>query len=314
MRRLRTEPLGRGGVAGLWPAVAMGLIVVGCTASPGPVASPSASAVGSDAPTASTTAETRLRGVVALGHSGLTGEGSDPSRPGQEARENSWATGTAPEVNSIYQRLIAVRPETDGHVANVAQAGAPASALLAQARNALEEVPAPELVIIQTIDGDIRCDGTDDAHVPEFGAAVSETLEVITEASPESRILMFGQAGRPAMEAEALADEPEIRRMFGGTGICDFFNPQGTLVPERLATLTGIIEQYEAEQARVCGMVPQCETDEGLLATHVREDDHLAPDGNHLGVRGLAAIAELIWPTVVDLLDLEVGTKGWIVY
>ena len=36
-------------------------------------------------------------GIIALGHSGMTGEGSDPTRPGQDARENSWATGTAPD-------------------------------------------------------------------------------------------------------------------------------------------------------------------------------------------------------------------------
>lgn len=62
-------------------------------------------------------------GVIAVGHSGLTGEGSDPDRPGQDAMENSWATGDAPAVNSIYQRLVAARPATKGHVANMAVGG-----------------------------------------------------------------------------------------------------------------------------------------------------------------------------------------------
>ena len=74
-------------------------------------------------------------GVIAIGHSGLTGEGSDPSRPGQVALENSWATGTSPQVNSIYRRLVAVRPETEGHVANTAEGGASASTLFAQAQS-----------------------------------------------------------------------------------------------------------------------------------------------------------------------------------
>src|SRR5215217_954178 len=38
-------------------------------------------------------------GIVAIGHSGLTGESSDLDRPGEPAPENSWATGTNPEVN-----------------------------------------------------------------------------------------------------------------------------------------------------------------------------------------------------------------------
>lgn len=117
------------------------------------------------------TPQPTARGVVALGHSALTGEGSDPSRPGQEAR-NSWATGTNREVNSIYQRLVAHHPGTEGQVANAAEAGAPASRLAGQARTALASVGAPQLVIIQSIDGDIRCDGTDDTHVPEFGTAL----------------------------------------------------------------------------------------------------------------------------------------------
>lgn len=111
-------------------------------------------------------------GVIAIGHSGLTGEGSDPDRPGQDAMKNSWATGDVPAVNSIYQRLIAVRPDTKGHVANMAVGGATSDTLASQAMAALEEVPAPELVIIQTIDNDIRCDGTDEAHLEELGLTV----------------------------------------------------------------------------------------------------------------------------------------------
>jgi hypothetical protein len=117
------------------------------------------------APTSLETAEPI--GLVALGHSALTGENSDPDKPGQPALENSWATGTADGLDSIYQRMVELRPETEGHVENFAQGGAPAASLRAQATTALQNVPTPELAIIQTIDGDIRCDGTDDVHVAE---------------------------------------------------------------------------------------------------------------------------------------------------
>jgi lysophospholipase L1-like esterase len=110
---------------------------------------------------ASTTDAATPVGVIAIGHSGLTGENSDPKHPRQEAKENSWATGTAADVNSIYTRLIAIRAETEGHVANTAQGGAVARSLSSQATAALAVVPRPALVIIQTIDNDIRCDGTD---------------------------------------------------------------------------------------------------------------------------------------------------------
>ena len=77
------------------------------------------------------------------------------------------------------------------------QGGAPASSLVGQAQFALETVPTPALVVVQTIDSDIRCDGTDRTHVTEFGVALADALQVVTTASPDSRILVVGQLGRP---------------------------------------------------------------------------------------------------------------------
>jgi hypothetical protein len=246
-------------------------------------------------------------GVIAIGHSGLTGENSDPNRPGQEARENSWATGTNPEVNSIYQRLIAVRPETEGHVANTAQAGAPAALLAGQADAALAQVPTPALVIIQTIDGDIRCDGTDADHVAEFGASVAEALDVIQTASPSSRILMVGQLGRPdpAFVEKLVAADPAAKSTLPGPGPCAFFNSAGGLVEENFETLTRIIEGYEAEQERLCAAVPHCRTDGGARAAYVDELENFTSDWNHLNLRGSARAAEIAWPAVVALLELS---------
>jgi hypothetical protein len=245
-------------------------------------------------------------GVIALGSWGLTGAGSDPDRPPEFAvPENSWATGTSPEIDSIYQRLVAVRPETEGHVSNQARAegGARSNTLAYQAETALEEVPAPALVIIDIIGPDIRCDGTDEAFVPQFGEYLSETLDVITSTSPESRILMVDLQGRPALFAELLMDYPEIMADYSGTGMCDYFDPEGQLVPEALETEAGIIAAYEAEQARVCTSVPQCHTDGGLMAAWVGEAADFSSDSS-LSVEGNAHKAEMLWPVVAEILDL----------
>src|SRR5215218_6818384 len=54
--------------------------------------------------------------VAVLGHSGATGESSDPNKPRHyEARENSWASGTNPAVKSLYLRLLSVNPKLEGH-------------------------------------------------------------------------------------------------------------------------------------------------------------------------------------------------------
>ena len=236
----------------------------------------------------------------------MTGEGSDPNRPGQDALENSWATGTSPQVNSIYRRLVAVRPETDGHVANTAEGGASASTLFAQAQRALETVPTPALVVVQTIDNDIRCDGTDGTHVPEFGVALRDALEVVTTASPDARILVVGQLGRPSPSfvKKLVAEDPTVKAGLTGSGMCAFFGPDGALNKKGFATGTSIIEDYETEQARVCAMVPNCRTDDGARAAYVDRLENFSSDWNHLNVRGQAEIAEITWPAATALLEL----------
>ncbi|MGE5073150.1 MAG: SGNH/GDSL hydrolase family protein [Anaerolineae bacterium] len=244
-------------------------------------------------------------GIIAIGHSGLTGESSDPSRLGQDAPENSWATGTNPAVNSIYQRLVAVEPEAEGHVANLAEGGAVARQLANQAKQALQLVPAPQLVIIQTIDNDIRCDGSDDKNIPIFGDTLTKALDSIVAATPNSRILMVSQPGRPAGFAAAVASNPAAKDKYEGNGICDLFNLDGSINQDHINTLTSIIERYEAEQERVCAAFPQCSTDHGALTKYKDNLGDLAGDWTHLAVRGHTQLAELIWPIVAQ----ELGVK-----
>jgi hypothetical protein len=242
-------------------------------------------------------------GIIALGHSGMNGQNSNPAMPGYGAPQNSWSTGTNPEVNSVYQRLIAIQPEHEGHVFNAAEGGATSDALAEQAEFALNAVPAPALALIYVIGNDFRCDGSDnEARVAKFGENVKAALDVIVEASPRSRILIAGDVARPAQAAEALGADEAIRAASSGTGPCDFFTPDGKLAPERIAYLTGIIEDYEAEQARVCELVPQCSTDSGVLATYQEDVSRLIPGDGHLNIAGQAAVAELIWPTVEALM------------
>ena len=293
----------------IWTLVV--IVLTGC----GPAVSPAANVTSpSEAPTPSAAASSPSGtigpssgapvGIIAVGHSGLTGEGTGGI---YEARpENSWATGTSPAVNSVYLRLLSVRPETEDHLANTAMGGASASTLADQVGRALRQVPYPALAIISTVDNDIRCDGTDDAHIPEFGAQVKAALEQIHEASPNTHMLVVGQPGRPSIPfiETLVAAVPDQREALTGTGMCDFFDPDGTLVEDNVVTLTGIIDAYEVEQARVCAEVPNCVTDGGVRAAYVDTLDNFAPDYAHLNVAGQAAEAELIWPVAQELLGL----------
>jgi lysophospholipase L1-like esterase len=205
--------------------------------------------------------------------------------------------------------LVAERPEIEGHVSNRAEGGATAAELAAQARVALKDVPDPQLVIIQTIDNDIRCDGTDDAHVAEFGASVEDVLTVLTRAAPDTKILMITQPGRPALELESMADviqsTPAAKAVYSGPPPCGMFDENGNPLPENVAALTSIIESYEAEQQRVCAEYPQCGTDGGQLAAFRREPAMVSSDFNHLNPTGQAALASAVWPVVEQLLGLS---------
>jgi hypothetical protein len=199
-------------------------------------------------------------------------------------------------------RLVAQRPETEGHVANAAQGGARASLLAGQAQVALREVPTSALVIIQTIDNDIQCDGHDAQQIHAFGVAVSEALKTITEASPKSRILIVGQPGRPTVkdiEAEAKRD-PQFKKEMTGPGGCTFFSPNGKINEANIAALVHRIEGFEAEQARVCAAFSGCATDKGVSAKFrdAPEDWILG----HRNVHGLARLAALFWPVVAKLM------------
>jgi hypothetical protein len=210
-------------------------------------------------------------------------------------------------VNSIYARLVAADPAYKGHVANAATGGAPSSALAAQAEQVLSQVPRPALVIVATVDGDIRCDGTDSDNVATFGSAVHDAFAIIADTSPETKIVIVSQRGRPTGYAAMLEELDETERETG-SGVCDMFDPStGARDEKHIGTLTDIIEAYEAEASRVCDEFPTCFTDGGLLATLEENPDFYADDLNHLNAQGQAWMAESIWPVVADAMGMSSG-------
>jgi len=266
-----------------------------------PSAAPSSAARASTAPSPSVD-RSKPVGLIAMGHSGITGEGTGGQN--QAVPTKSWATGTLPEVDSVYLRMVDVVPATDGHVANAGQGGAPASELAAMAELALGTVPVPALAIIQTIDADIQCDGRDTDRITAFGENVRKAIQVVVDASPNGHVLVVGQLGRPSVAfiKTLVAKDPSQRDALSGSGPCDFFDASGNLVPAHFANLTAIIDAFEAEQAKVCAPFKQCTTDKGARARYVDKLENFSADWNHLNVHGQAAEAELIWPVVQQML------------
>ena len=246
-------------------------------------------------------------GVVAIGHSGMTGFHSDPAAPDEDALPNSWATGTNPAVDSIYARLLRAVPETADHVANLARDGAKAELMPYQAQDALRVVPVPRLALVQIMDNDIRCDGTDSAHLAEFRASVREAVTTLVTASPRVTVVIVGGAGRPAAYAAAIATLPTTPAELVGDGPCAMFSANTVVNAKEVARITTLMEGYEAELARACAGIQQCHTDAGAAGRIPDSLDGYGTDLGHQSVIGHARTAAAVWPEVAKALGLPTG-------
>ena len=167
-------------------------------------------------------------------------------------------------------------------------------------------VPAPQLAIIQTIDNDIRCDGTDSSHVAEFGDSVRAALRTISAVSPHTQILMVTAQGNPASElklmAPLIATNPTVRQLYTGGAPCGMLDSAGKVIPANVAALLAIGDAYLAEQSRVCDEFPTCQTDGGALKSFKHDPSVVARDFNHLNIRGLAEVSAAEWPSAQSAL------------
>ena len=244
-------------------------------------------------------------GLVALGHSGMTGFQSDPANPGMNALANSWATGTNPAVRSIYERMVAALPETADHVANVSRNGEKADGLEFQVDAALAIVPTPRLALIQIMDNDIRCDGTDAAHLPEFRAQVRSTVQKLVDASPGIQVVLVSGPGRPARWAAAVAELSKTPEDLIGSGPCIPFSAPHQVNQTEVRHMTTLIQQYEAELTKACQGISQCHTDGGAAANIQDTIKDYGEDLQHNSVLGHAHIAAAVWPVAAQAMGLR---------
>ena len=230
--------------------------------------------------------------IVVIGHSGATGEDSNPAQPHVEIRANSWATGTNPAVHSVYQRILAKNPGIREHNFDLAQGGANVDQLLDQARNAVQLTPKPQLVLIQTIDSDMGCPAHP-ADYASFRAKLRAVLQLLTRGLPQAKLFIASQLGMPTTEWQTytLAERQQV----GGTGPCDYLNPQGKVVASRLARLVRIIRGYEAQVKKACAQAPRCSFDGPIYTRQVHRRKYVSEDLNHLSVAGHAWAARVAW-------------------
>jgi lysophospholipase L1-like esterase len=234
--------------------------------------------------------------IVVLGHSGTTGANSDPDQQGSDARQNSWATGENPEVDSIYNRILALNPAVRGHNSNFGIDGSTVNNLEAELVQALAVNPLPDLFMIQEVDNDMQCDGTDPQNYPKFGATLTNALKEIVAAAPKATILLVsGPPGTVDNFGQIVANLPEGKLKNQGDGPCDMFDLDGKAVPAHWRYQEEVIMGYQAQLKSVCAEFTQCRYDGGALYRMKITADDLAPDAQHLSISGHRKQAALEW-------------------
>lgn len=239
----------------------------------------------------------QLDAIAVLGHSGATGTMSDPANPARDAVENSWATGDNPEVRSIYLRLLETHPELEGHNYNGAVNGSTVDTLAEQLDAVLGTAEVvPDVVLIQTIDNDMRCDGTDAANYTVFARALDEQLTAIAARAPDAQVYLTSQWASVKAWTRWAARHEETVAENSGSGPCDVFDSTGRPRRAGMRSLQSIVDAYWARLEKVCETHPGCFTDGyAQQQEFVPADRDLSIDLNHLSVAGHAKFAAIAW-------------------
>ena len=250
-----------------------------------------------EAPSTEPVATPELDSIAVIGHSGATGTVSDPANTLRDAVENSWATGDSPAVRSIYQRLLRTHPALEGHAYNAAVNGTQVTDLAAQVDDLAETVEViPDLVIIQTIDNDQRCDGTDEQNYRPFGRALDDVIDKIDDTMPGAWVYLVSPWADVATWTNWAQHVNSHVANLSGTGPCDVFDARGRPRPAGIESQQKIVDGYWAQVEEVCHRHARCFTDDRSLEEHfVPTDEDVSIDSSHLSIAGHAKYAAIAW-------------------
>jgi hypothetical protein len=284
-----TTPFSRSSRLTATAALALGLAL--CTSCGSGSSSPSGATAPAPSPAGDSTYPSS---IVAIGHSGLTGYDSDPQQPAVDIQSNSWATGTNADVDSIYLRVLAENPAIEDHVENFAIDGSTVDSLFDQEAQAAAVTPTPGLVIVQSIDNDIKCDGTDPQNYGPYRTKLTAVLDALTTDLPDADIFFVSQWGSvKEYDRTVMKIDPDH---VTGTGPCDPIDLETRkLDPKHEVYLQHLVDHYWSIVTDVCRQYPTCRTDHGVMQQMKLDRSDLAQDMNHLSVAGHHKMAALAW-------------------
>ena len=171
-----------------------------------------------------------------------------------------------------------------------------ASISSSQAERALAIEPRPDLFLIQTVDNDIRCDGSDPDNYAPFAAKLEAVLRAITVAAPKAIVLVVSGAWSTTERYLEIATHlPGARASNMGPGPCALFDASGNPIPANQRTLEGIAVRYLDEVKSACANFSACQYDNGALHDIAVDENDLTSDGFHFTIVGQRKQAALEW-------------------
>jgi hypothetical protein len=249
--------------------------------------------------------------IAVLGTPTAAGWGSNPAHPFQEARDNSWATGTNPAVESIYSRLLAADPAVKGHNGNFANgevapeaAGHELEDFAGQVHVLLRQKVKPDLVLVQVIDRAMKCDGTTERNFADYGAKFGDSLDALAQGLPNARILVVSQWGSFASYVKYLQGlDKGARLKNAGKKPCQLVSsPSGAVVPSRVAYARSIVAGEEKQLHAACAKVPGCHYDGGAASGIALTAADVADFQYTPTIQGQAKIAAAEWKVLSGFL------------
>ncbi|WP_285471720.1 GDSL-type esterase/lipase family protein [Actinoplanes sp. NBRC 101535] len=267
---------------------ALALACDGAGADPGPTGEPEPSRSTTSLPSS----------MAALGDSITAGFGSCPVFVA--CTRNSWSTGSSSAVSSHYRRILEDNPKIKGEAHNLAEPGAEADALAAQATRAVDLGVQYVTVLIGANDA---CAGRvqDMTTVATFRKEVDRGLKRLRKGLPKARVLVVSIPDLYRLWQVGRTDDEAVRVW-----------AQGRICPSMLADPASRADADDARRKRVRDRIEayneqlrlackaygrRCRTDGGR-AHEVRFDLDLVNriDYFHPNVEGQNELAAVVYP------------------
>ena len=239
--------------------------------------------------------------VDALGGSVTRGFNTDCPEGWTDCPDNSWATGANPAVASVYQRLVALNPQLEGHNFNDAESGTTMVALDGQADSAVQR--GAELVTIAMGTND-ACGGRTGVmtDVSVFRDAFTRAMDTLTKGLPDARVHVVSVPDL-YRRWQTFHTVPSAMDAWQALPFCPtMFTRPTSKAPadiERRAAVRARVWAYNAVLAEVCASHPGCTTDGGAaFRAPVVMTEFSTHDYWHPNLAGQAALAERVWDTL----------------